>query len=321
MKKFLCLLVAISLLGLCSACSDSDNNGGPTTLSGTASKGPIDSANVKIYSVTDAGAKGKLLNSTKTNSSGKYQVDLGNYKGQVIVKVEGGTYEDEATGDKINFANKKMRAAQVASKNKAMVTPFTELAVRKMNTYTQKRVRESNQQISQFLGTDDQASITDIEPNTKGKDLEEQKYGLLLAGFSQYIKENATIGDVEEAIKRFEEDLEDNKLDTVGKSFQEATQEYANHEKGMEKISDEITKRIDDLSENGTEATGDLKDVKNKLVDFLNSCNSSECSKDKYESFKTVANSAQGKEAHLFKAVAAMADIYLKRLVTGVWML
>ena len=309
MKKFLCLLVAISLLGLCSACSDSDNNGGPTTLSGTASKGPIDEANVKIYGVTDAGEKGKLLNSTTTDPSGAYEADLGNYNGQVIVEVEGGTYEDEATGDKINFANKKMRAAQVASKNKAMVTPFTELAVRKMgDKYSRDRVEESNQEISQFLGTTDQDSITDIEPNTQGTTPGEKSYGLLLAGFSQYM--NNTETNVEDAINAFAEDLEDNKLDKVGKNFVDATQKYAkNH--GLEDVSNEITERIKNIAKDGFKATGDLKDVKESLVAFLNSCDSSGCSDSKYDNFINTAKNGPGsEEAHLFKAVAAMADIY-----------
>ena len=111
-----------------------------TSLTGVASKGPLKSALVQAFKVSDAGTPGDKITEKETDANGGYTLELGTYSGavQLVVNVIPGKTKskDEATGlDQTLPDDFKLRAnmvvAAAGSSNQiqnASITPFTELA-------------------------------------------------------------------------------------------------------------------------------------------------------------------------------------------------
>ena len=102
--------------------------GGTTTgmISGTAVKGPVGSATVVAYAITN-GMMGAHLGSGTTDASGNFSVPLGTYAGSVLLQMNGGTYVDEATGSTMPMLSGDVMSACVPAVTSGSATTGIQL--------------------------------------------------------------------------------------------------------------------------------------------------------------------------------------------------
>jgi hypothetical protein len=86
---------------------------------------------VKVFAIRDGAADTSVpLNLGQTDDGGIYTVDVGDYKGAVMVEVSGGSFKDEVSGAQVAL-KKPMRAILSGAStgtNAVAVTPITHLA-------------------------------------------------------------------------------------------------------------------------------------------------------------------------------------------------
>ena len=149
------LLAGITMLAACGG-SSSSSGGIGNTVSGLASKGPIDGGSVEVYALLDDGTKGDLLGSATTGADGSFTIGGGNYAGAALVEVTGGAYIDEA--NPLNTLNNVLMRAvipQVSGNVSVAVTPLTELAVARAeggDGLTFSNITASNNFVSDLFG-------------------------------------------------------------------------------------------------------------------------------------------------------------------------
>lgn len=336
-RQVFCIFCLVSLLGFISGCSDSDddsdkNTNTTSTISGVASKAPLNGATISFYKITDEGKKGELLGTVKTKEDGTYEVSL-NYSGPVLAIAAGGTYIDEATNKKVTLTTELRAAISDASdKIVSSITPLTELAVRDAeNTggFKPENIKASNKKLGQLLGDDDEKDITKInpfDPNDKDgdkKDILQKNYTLLLAAISQLTQNEKK--DLNDIIKDIEDDLSDGTLETTGKKFKKAIEDYSskNENTWVKEAKEETTKKVDDLAQGGFTPTGSIADAKKALVslikgvdekdieDSLSESEKADIKKERLEAFLDFMNNVPDtSEAHLINSIAIMFDIY-----------
>lgn len=92
------ILLTTLALTIITACG---GGGGSTTaqgsISGTATKGPVSSATVTAYPISN-GQTGAQIGTAQTDPNGNFTMTTGSYTGPVMLQVRGGSYTDEATG-------------------------------------------------------------------------------------------------------------------------------------------------------------------------------------------------------------------------------
>jgi hypothetical protein len=162
-----------------------------TSVSGTASKGPIRSGTIRIYAVYPGGVRGALIHETRTDEQGGYRADISPYAGPIVVEAFG-DYLDEATGRTMTITpDAPLRAASPSATGdvKVAVSPLTELAVRLAADLTPAGIEAANLRISEVFGFDI-IDVQPVEPQVSslfsGYTSQSQiDYTLALAGFSQ----------------------------------------------------------------------------------------------------------------------------------------
>ena len=205
-----------------------------TSISGIASKGPIDGGTVNAYAINPDGTKGDLKGTSTTNSDGTFTIDLDDFVGNVIIEVTGGTYTDEASNS--TMTNSLMRTAltNVSGNVTAQVTPLTEMAVQIAATSTGvdvSKIDTANALVSNLIGGAD--ILTTVPTNVLSSDassasLAEQRYGLMLASLSQIVQDGKAT-DVTAAISAIAADLANNKmLNTTGSNLTMALTNFKN---------------------------------------------------------------------------------------------
>jgi hypothetical protein len=165
-----------------------------TTITGVATKGPLNGSTVCAYSII-ANAKGNLIGQCASNIvNGRYSIDSGAYSGPVLLEATGGTYLDEATGQTVSLTvplhsfldNTNGGVANVA------ITPLTELAYQSATSVTQgltsTRIQDAVRTVQTSFGIADIVNTQPIDalnvPATANS--EQKKYALALATISQY---------------------------------------------------------------------------------------------------------------------------------------
>lgn len=218
---FLTVLLAVFLAG-CGKEGKDTQQAISSSVSGVASKGPIDSGTVKVYALNADGSTGSLLGTTTTGSDGSYSISLGSYTGNVLVEVTDGRYTDEATGTP-NVPNPGLRAAvaDISGTVSVAVTPLTEIAVQYAGTsLTKEKIEQANYLIGVLAGVDiistQPANVIDATASSEAT-VDQINYGLMLAAISQMAKNGTT--DVSGVILAIKNDLSDGKLDTTGASL------------------------------------------------------------------------------------------------------
>jgi hypothetical protein len=161
-----------------------------TTISGSAVKGPVSGAKVRVTKASD----GTLLKETTTGAGGAYSVAV-DYIGDVVVEISGGTYTDEATSVSTALAAplKSVLAASGGTVT-GIVTPLTTMAFTNAFPNTGSAISSSTFKTyatnlaTQFkLSADDLATTPVVTGSTNA-------YGKVLAALSKYMQfENVTL--------------------------------------------------------------------------------------------------------------------------------
>ena len=118
--------VAAAMLTACGGGGTATNS-----LSGVASKGPLNGANVCAYAITASGVQGAQIgNCATTDSVGNYSINLGTYTGPVLAQATGGTYVNEATGTVISLSLPlhSVLLNSIAGANSLAITALNEVA-------------------------------------------------------------------------------------------------------------------------------------------------------------------------------------------------
>lgn len=131
-----------------------------TTLSGTAMAGPFLTGQACAYRV-DNGAKGALLGNCANLASSAFNINIGNYTGDVLIEIAAGaTYDDEANpNDNVNGTvltgalRTLIHVGSAGSTINVPVTPLTETAVRLAATLDNAGVQAAITQLLAVLPT------------------------------------------------------------------------------------------------------------------------------------------------------------------------
>lgn len=127
----------------------------PTTLTGTAMAGPLQSGQVCAYRLDTNGVVGPAaLNCNTTDANGNYTLTWSSYVGNVLVKAWG-SYLDEATNASrtITEAN-ALRSTVACTKDicDAAITPLTEAAIRSAADLTSTNLATAYLQVAKAFG-------------------------------------------------------------------------------------------------------------------------------------------------------------------------
>lgn len=166
------------------------------SISGVASKAPINGGTVNAYKITN-NTKGDLIVSSTTDADGGYSLNLGTYSGPVLLETSGGSYTDEATGNSTSIpANAPMHAVipNASGVKNVAITPFTELAYQLAgSSLTATAITSANKIVSDQFKVYDIISVQPVQPSSaalaalpntiQGSD--QKDYTLALATFSQ----------------------------------------------------------------------------------------------------------------------------------------
>ena len=200
------LFLALSLTG----CGGGSGGGTSTVVvSGLASKGPFVSGTVNVYDVSGGvgPTQRKLLGSGGINSDGTFDVRIAPTTNPVMLEIPVPStnppqYRDEANGGALRPLGTPIRVLipGVSGDMTAVVTPFTELAVRRAgDTPTLADIDNANNLVSQLYQLPDITSTVPVDVTaaiTPGTAVNRLNYGLALAAVAQLMKtESATIGN------------------------------------------------------------------------------------------------------------------------------
>lgn len=122
------VLVVATGMGLvaCGGGGSSAPASAPVMLSGQAIKGPVTGGQVCAYTL--ATPRQQIACAT-TDANAKYSLALPPGTGEVLLEVTGGSYIDEATGNKVALSTALRTLSKAGDASNALITPFTELAV------------------------------------------------------------------------------------------------------------------------------------------------------------------------------------------------
>lgn len=248
-------IVPLFILLLLSACSSGGGGSdgvvsGTSSVSGIASKGPIDGGVVTVYAINSSGTKGSALGSSTTASDGSYSLDIGDYSGSVIVEVVGGTYTDEATADIANNSILRVAVPDVSGNISASVTAYTEIAVQFAGaTLSEANINVANSLVSTMLGGVDIVSTAPADVTDSSSQIStqaEKEYGLALATISQIVSDGV-YSSVSIAINDIVADLSDSQLDVTGNDLSSALSSFMASEYNQTSITESGTSLDDSI--------------------------------------------------------------------------
>jgi len=166
----------------------------PTTISGSAVKGPLNGATVVVKKVD-----GTEIARTTTKSDGTYSLDVA-YTGDVLIEVTGGTYTDEATNATTTLTSPlKTVLAASGSKVVGVVTPLTTMAFTSAFSAGSGVTSAAFKSAADKLATQFQLNGVDITTTTPVVTGTTNAYGKALIGVSKYLEQNkVTLGTITE---------------------------------------------------------------------------------------------------------------------------
>ena len=169
------------------------------TISGTAAKGPVAGATVTAYGLNASGMQGAQLGTAMTDAQGNFSLNVGNHSGAVMLRLTGGHYTDEATGQGMNMYQNSvmtvvlpfMAAGQTVGNIE--ITPLTSMAQAwaqgMSGGMTQANIALANGAMGQFFDIDDILTTHPMDPLVQGSgavaNQYQRNYGMTLAAMSQ----------------------------------------------------------------------------------------------------------------------------------------
>jgi hypothetical protein len=177
-----------------------------TTLTGMASKGPIQAGSVQAFAVSlGAVDTSAPIGQGVTDAGGNYTIDIGSYQGPVMVEVTGGTFTDEVSGATVTLKT-PLRAifSNVSTGTKTVaVTPMTELAFRKAKgsgSLTADTISKANSSVATTFGLKDIVSTLPVAGAASG---DQKKYAAACGTFSQLVNSSRRSGEsLDDALSR-----------------------------------------------------------------------------------------------------------------------
>ena len=202
--------IGVSTIAACGGGGTANNVGvtaadpaAQTVISGAVTKGPVDSATVVAYAVSN-GVPGAQIGTATTDARGNFSLTVGRYTGAVLLQVSGGSYIDEATDKVMPLAPGDVITALVpnvvatgARIDNVQVTPLTAMAQamaqRMAGGMTPANIDAANTAIGNRFLLRDILHTSPINPllpgSAAGATQEAQNYGLLLAAISKYAEQ------------------------------------------------------------------------------------------------------------------------------------
>lgn len=190
-------------------------------ITGVASLNRVKDADVKFSTLNSDGSKGQILANTKSDNEGKFEANVPKTDRPVIVTIENGSYNDEATGELKNLEKGEEYSAVIDSVNEARtvaVTPLTHIAAQasieaiKNGTEVANAVKGANKDIAIAAGLEGEDLTKLIPPDptnsvqVQNSSSKEQSYALVLAGLSQTAKNSGKNFSQKELISALVED-------------------------------------------------------------------------------------------------------------------
>jgi hypothetical protein len=210
----LCISLAVAALTGCGAEGGTDQSffESTTKITGMASKGPIKTGTVTVFAIRNGAVDTAVpIGQGKTDAGGNYTVDVGGYKGPVMVEVAGGSFTDEVSGETVTLLSPLRAVFANASgvKQKVAVTPLTELATRRAKGHaaiTADVINESNKSVATIFNL---ADIVSTLPVAAGTDDNQKKYAASCGTFSQLANDRrkSSGGSLDDALKGVMDDM------------------------------------------------------------------------------------------------------------------
>jgi len=166
---------------------------------------------VKVYAIRNRVADTSVpLGLAITDDSGKYTVDVGDYKGAVMAEVSGGSFTDEVSGAQVTL--KKSMRAMVSSAstgtNRVAVTPLTHMASRSAEgggALTAAAIDDANAKMSAMFQL---ADIAKTLPDAAGA-ADQKKYADTCGAISQLVNDSKQAGEsLDDSLSRVMNELE-----------------------------------------------------------------------------------------------------------------
>lgn len=207
-KLLLFSLMLSGLMFVLSACgggSGSDSGSGTTpvsgTISGTAVKGPVSGGTVTAYGINN-GIMGSQIGSGLTDGQGNFSMEVGDYSGSVMLRMNGGSFTDEATGTNMQMQQGDVMTAVIplmtsgGTVSGIQMTPLTSMAQTMAQGMaggmTSENITTANMAVGNYFMVNDILHDSPMNPLTPGSgsnaDQNMRNYGMAIAAMSQYAK-------------------------------------------------------------------------------------------------------------------------------------
>jgi hypothetical protein len=210
--------------------SDASASVASGTISGTATKGPVSGATVKAFAINN-GAKGGQLGSAQTDSSGNFTMRVDAHSGPIMLQLHGGSYMDEATGERMNMLNADVMTCVLPSVTVAagsattgvQITPLTSMAhawaEHMAGGMTATNIDTANMRVgAAYMGPGMDIVMTHpIEPtavgSANGASIDAKNYGMMLAAMSQEARELGMTSSSSAMVTAMHNDASDGTMD------------------------------------------------------------------------------------------------------------
>lgn len=190
-----CAPLVLTACGGSSSSSTGSSDSTTSTISGTASKGPIDSATVTAYALNSDGSRGQYLGTAITDAVGNFSLEV-EHEGPATVVVTGGSYVDEASGQPVTLGQGvelETFLASVKESGRVGVTALTTIAASRAAANAAEglatAIASANTEVSMsfgLAGADISMVPADLTVETGATASEDaQNYGLVQSGLSQ----------------------------------------------------------------------------------------------------------------------------------------
>jgi hypothetical protein len=198
LSKLVSSFTAIGCAVLLAGCGGGDGTPSPvvassTSFSGQVVKGPVASANVCAYAISEGiKAASPLVACVVSASDGQYEMSLPlSYLGDIYIEASGGTYIDESSGRTTALSSPLSSFVSGTSPKGGVVSPLTTLAVTRSSSLSTAAFAASVETVKLQAGLGVDVSLTETVP-TFASNLRTatNSYAVVLGGISQYMTSN-----------------------------------------------------------------------------------------------------------------------------------
>ncbi len=197
------LAIGLSLLlfgcGGGSGSGDGAASSADGVITGTAVKGPVNGATVTAFAINN-GLMGVQIGTGPTDAQGNFTVSIGAYSGPVMLRMNGGTYTDEATGVSMTMQSGDVmtsvmpNAVAGAVMSGVQITPLTSMAQARAQAMSggmsPANITAANTAMGNYFSVNNILYTHPMNPLTPGSGSgatqEMRNYGIVLAAMSQY---------------------------------------------------------------------------------------------------------------------------------------